>query len=59
MVSRENKVVLLFATVGLVLAYGGRIVTNLNDTVLIGILLAVGVVVPQLLNDYLDNRESD
>jgi hypothetical protein len=58
MVSRENKVVLLFVTVGLVLAYGGRVVTNLNDTVLIGILILVGVVAPQLLNNYLDNRES-
>jgi hypothetical protein len=58
MVSRENKVVLLFVTVGLILAYGGRVVTNLNDTVLIGILILVGVVAPQLLNNYLDNRES-
>jgi hypothetical protein len=57
MVSRENKVILLFGTIGLLLAYGGRVATNLNDTVLIGVLLLVGVVTPQLLNNYLDNRE--
>jgi hypothetical protein len=59
MVSRENKVVLLFATVGLVLAYGGRVVTDLDDTALIGILIFVGVIIPQLLNNYLDNKELD
>ena len=59
MISRENKVVLLFATVGLILAYGGRVVTSLNDTVPIGILIFVGVVVPQLLNNYLDDRDLD
>ena len=59
MVSRENKVVLLFATVGLALAYVGGVVTSLNDTVPIGILIFVGVIVPQLLNNYLSNRSSD
>ncbi len=59
MVSRENRIVLLFATVGLALAYGGRVVTNLSDTVLIGVLILVGVVAPQLLNNYLDTRDSD
>jgi len=59
MVSRENTVILLFATVGLVLAYGGRVVTNLSDTALIGILIFVGVVTPQLINNYLENRDSD
>ncbi|AZQ15087.1 hypothetical protein [Halorubrum sp. PV6] len=59
MVSRENRVILLFAAVGLVLGYGGRVVTNLSDTVLIGVLIFVGVVAPQLLNNYLDNRDSD
>jgi low temperature requirement protein LtrA len=57
MVSRENKVVFLFATIGSLLWYGGRVVTSLSDTVLIGILLFVGVIAPQLLNTYLDNRE--
>jgi len=59
MVSRENKVILLFATVGLGLAYGGRVVTSLSDSVLIGILIFVGVIVPQLLNNYLDNNALD
>ena len=59
MVSRENKVVFLFATVGLVLAYVGRVVTSLNGTVPIVILISVGVIMPQLLNNYLDNRGLD
>jgi len=59
MVSRENKVVLLFAAVGVVLAYLGRVVTSLDDTVPVGILILVGVIVPQLLNNYLDNRDPD
>lgn len=57
MVSRENTVILLFAATGLGLAYGGRVVTELNDTVLIGVLLFVGVVMPQLLNWYLDSGD--
>jgi hypothetical protein len=59
MVSRENAVILLFATAGLILGYGGRVVTNLSDTVLIGLLIFIGVVTPQLLNNYLDNRDPD
>jgi hypothetical protein len=59
MVSRENAVILLSVTVGLVLAYGGRVTTDLSDTVLIGVLILVGVVVPQLLNDYLDDSDPD
>jgi hypothetical protein len=59
MVSRENLVILLCATAGLILATGGRVLTDLNDTVLIGLLVVVGVVTPQLLNGYLDTRESE
>jgi hypothetical protein len=59
MVSRENKVVFLFATTGLLLSYGGRVVTSLSDTVLIGILLFVGVITPQLINGYLDDRDRE
>jgi len=58
MVSRENVVILLFATLALALAYGGRLLTGLSDSVLVGVLLFTGVVVPQLLNSYLDGRET-
>ena len=57
MVSRENVVILLCMAAGLALAYGGRVLTELSDTVLIGALLTVGVVVPQLLNGYFDASE--
>lgn len=59
MLSRENRVVLLFVAAGLLLAFGGRTVTNLSDDALIVLLLFVGVLAPQLLNGYLDNRNAD
>jgi ammonia channel protein AmtB len=58
MVSRENAVILLFMAAGLALAYGGRVATNLSDTVLFGVLIFVAVVAPQLVNGYLDDADS-
>jgi len=40
----------------LLLAYGARALTDIGDTVLVGVLLSVGVVAPRLLNEYLDSR---
>jgi hypothetical protein len=57
--SRENAVVVLCATTALVLAYGGRVVTSLSDTVLIGVVILVGVVIPQAVNSYLDDGNGD
>ena len=59
MVSRENAVILLFMTAGLTLAYGGRLLTSLSDTVLIGVLLFVGVLAPQAVIGYLDSNGPD
>ena len=59
MVSRENKIILLFGTAGMALAYGGRVVTDLDDTVLIGVLLFVGILLPQIVNSYLDKHEGE
>ncbi|GAA0551476.1 hypothetical protein ABNG02_04275 [Halorubrum ejinorense] len=59
MVSRENAVILLFMAAGLTLAYGGRVVTSLSDTVLIGVLIFVGVVAPQLVIGSLDAQVSE
>lgn len=59
MPSRENKVILLSATTALILAYGGRSLMNFDDTLFIGILLFLGVVAPQLLNNYLDTLDAD
>ena len=53
MISRENTVTLLFATAGLRPAYGGRVVTRLSDTILIGLLIFIGIVTPQVLIDIL------
>ncbi|MFW5935285.1 MAG: hypothetical protein ACOCQL_05495 [Halolamina sp.] len=58
MVSRENAVTLLFVAVGLTLAYAGRVLTDVSDTVLLGVLLLVGVIAPLLVNDYFDARET-
>jgi hypothetical protein len=58
MVSRENAVILLFMAAGLALAYGGRVATDLSDTLLIGVLILVGVVAPQAVIGYLDAEDS-
>lgn len=57
MVSRENAVVLAFGTVALLLGYGGLWLTDLATTRLIGSILFVGVVAPQLVNGYLDRKQ--
>jgi len=48
MVSRENAVVLASGSVALLFGYGGLWLTDLGTEVLIGIILFVGVVTPQL-----------
>lgn len=59
MVSRENKVLLGFIGVALILTYGGFWLTDVSSSVLIGILIFVGTVAPLVVNNYLDSRESD
>ena len=59
MFSRENAVVLLCATTALVVAYGGRAAAGLSDTVLIGVVILVGVLIPQAVNGYLDSSDGD
>jgi|JXWS01.1.fsa_nt_gb hypothetical protein len=59
MVSRENAVILSFMAAGLALGYGGRVATELSDTALIGVVLFVGVVAPQLVVGYLDSDASE
>lgn len=56
MVSPENAVIAACGVVALAATLGGRALTDLGDTVLIGALL-VGVIVPQLANGYLDSRK--
>jgi hypothetical protein len=56
MVSRENAVVLASGSVALLLGYGGLWLTDLSTEVLIGTILFVGVVTPQLVNGYLDRN---
>jgi hypothetical protein len=59
MVSRENTVVAAFGSAALALAYAGSALTSIDQTVLLGVLLFVGVVVPTLVNEHLDGREED
>ena len=58
MVSRENRVVLATGSAALVLLYVFAAVVHAPTWVGTGIVLAVGVVLPQLVNDYLDRREA-
>ncbi|MBB6647110.1 hypothetical protein [Halobellus ruber] len=59
MVSRENAVVLASGTLALLLGYGGLWLTDLGTEVLIGTILFVGVVTPQLVNGYIDRKQED
>jgi hypothetical protein len=59
MISREHRVIVAFGATGLVATALASAFTRLDDTVLIGVLLFVGVVVPIALNSYLDSREGD
>ncbi|WP_049920141.1 hypothetical protein [Halobiforma nitratireducens] len=59
MVSRENKVVGGFVVVAMALTFGGRLVTELPDALLMGVLLFVGVLAPMAVNNYLENRDAD
>jgi hypothetical protein len=59
MVSRENAVVFGFGIAALLLGYGGRAFADASTAVLIGTILFVGVVVPQLLNAYLDRKQGE
>ena len=59
MVSRENAVVLASGSVALLIGYGGLWLTELGTEVLIGIILFVGVVAPQVVNGYLDRKEAE
>ena len=56
MVSRENAVVFGFGVAALLLGYGGLWLTDLSTNLLIGIILVVGVIAPQLVNGYLDRQ---
>ena len=56
MVSRENAIVTTAGTVALLLGYGGLWLTDLSTEMLIGIILFVGVVTPQVINGYLDRN---
>ena len=56
MVSRENAVILGFGFVALLLGYGGLWLLDLSTESLIGILLLGGVVVPSLVNAYLNRK---
>lgn len=56
MVSRENRVVLVTGSAALVLLYAFGAVLELPTWVGIAVVLGVGVVLPQLVNDYLDRR---
>ena len=59
MVSRENAIVLGFGALALLLGYGGVWLTDRSTELLIGTILFVGVVIPQLVNGYLDRKRGE
>jgi cell division protein FtsW (lipid II flippase) len=58
MVSRENAVVLTFGTVAPQIILWLWL-TDLGTNLLIGTILFVGVVAPQLVNGYLDRKQEE
>lgn len=58
MVSRENAVTGGFVLAALVLAYGGFLLTDVSDSILVAVLLVVGVVVPTIVNQWLGGGAS-
>jgi len=59
MVSRENKVIVAFGALALTLGFGGLLLTSVGGTILTGVILFVGVVVPTAVNEYLDRRAEE
>jgi hypothetical protein len=58
MVSRENAIILLCVAAALPAAYAVGALTGASDTARFGVVLAVGVLVPTLLNEYLGARDA-
>jgi hypothetical protein len=58
MVSRENRVVLSTGTAALILLYVFATIVHAPSWVSTGVVLVVGVVLPQPVNDYLDRQET-
>lgn len=58
MLSRENKVIGGFVLLALVVSYGGFVLTDLPDELLVGTVIAIGVVAPMLVNGYLDGDDA-
>ena len=58
MLSRENAIVASCVSAGLLLGYAGRVTTDLRDPALIGVIIFVGVVLPQVLTTWLDETNS-
>jgi hypothetical protein len=59
MVSRENKIIVLFVLVGFALHTATFYFTELPDEVRIGLLILVAVITPMIINNYLDNQAED
>lgn len=59
MVSRENKVILLMAVVALVTLYSLARYTDAPSWMQMAALLIIGVIIPSLVNDYLDNHHQN
>lgn len=54
MVSRENKLIVGFGSVALVLMYAIVLFTSLPQWVSITVLFVIGIIIPQILNNHLD-----
>ena len=56
MVSRENAVIVASIALALLVGYGVFEYTTVSDWVAMAVFLVLGVVVPTLVNEYLDRQ---
>jgi len=59
MVSRENKIIVIFVAIAAVLHTATFYLTELSFEVRMGLLMLVGVIAPMMINNYLDNQVED
>ncbi|MBP1987946.1 hypothetical protein [Halolamina salifodinae] len=59
MISRENAVIAVCITLSLVAVYAASAATTLPTWGSIGIVIGVGVLLPTLLNEYLDRQSGE
>ena len=57
MLSTENRLIIAFGTVALILGYGVSVFTDPPAWVGLAVVIVVGVVIPQIVTGFLDRSD--